>query len=103
MKRASDPSKKLRQVLAPLLGSALIAYFAYHMVQGDRGLLAWWQLRYQIETADQDLGRVAAERAQLQHRISLLRPESLDLDMLDEQTREVLALARPNEILVIEH
>jgi cell division protein FtsB len=103
MKRASDQSKRIRHVLAPLLGSALIAYFAYHMVQGDRGLLAWWQLRYQIEAADQDLARVTDERAQLTHRISLMRPESLDLDMLDEETRDVLALARPNELLIIQN
>jgi len=96
-----DQSRKVRQVLVPLLGSALIAYFAYHMVQGDRGLFAWWQLRQQIEATDADLAAVTAERDWLQNRISLLRPDSLDLDMLDEQTRSVLALGRAEDILLI--
>ncbi len=79
----------------------MIAYFAYHMVQGDRGLLTWWQLRHQIETADAELASVTAHRDWLQNRISLLRPDSLDLDMLDEQTRSVLALGRADDILLI--
>lgn len=101
MKRGMDQSRKVRQVLVPLLGSALIAYFAYHMVHGDRGLFAWWQMRQQIEAADADLAAVTAERDWLQNCISLLRPDSLDLDMLDEQTRSVLALGRAEDILLI--
>jgi cell division protein FtsB len=101
MARGSEHSKKAKQVLAPLLGAALVTYFAYHAVQGDRGLLAWWQLRHHMETAELNLASVQAERAALEHKISLLRPDSLDLDMLDEQTRRVLAFATPNEFLII--
>ena len=71
------------------------------MVQGDRGLFAWWQLRQQIEATDVKLAEVAAHEAWLHNRISLLRPDSLDLDMLDEQTRSVLALGRTQDILLI--
>lgn len=101
MANGVDYSKKIKQVLAPLLGAALVTYFTYHAVQGDRGLLAWWQLRQQMDAAEVDLAAITAEREYLESMISLLRPENLDLDMLDEQTRRVLAFARPNEFLII--
>lgn len=96
-----EHSKKAKQVLAPLLGAALVTYFAYHAVQGDRGLLAWWQVRQQMTAAETDLALIQAERERLESRISLLRPDSLDLDMLGEQTRRVLAFAKPNEFVII--
>lgn len=88
-------------MLAPLIGAALVTYFAYHAVQGDRGLLAWWQLRQQMAAVEVDLASIEIERGHLEHKISLMRPESIDLDMLDEQTRGVLAFARPGEFVVI--
>ncbi|MDG2244050.1 MAG: septum formation initiator family protein [Rhodospirillaceae bacterium] len=97
----TDPTKKAKQVLAPLLGAALVTYFAYHAVQGDRGLLAWWQLRQQMDATEVELASINAERESLEDMISLLRPENLDSDMLDEQTRSVLAFARPSEYLIM--
>ena len=101
MVRTVDHSKKAKRVLTPLLGAALMAYFAYHAVQGDRGMLAWWQLRYQMEITAEELKEVREDRASLEHRISLLRPESLDRDLLDEQTRDLFAYVQPNELIII--
>ncbi|MEQ8736488.1 MAG: septum formation initiator family protein [Rhodospirillaceae bacterium] len=78
-----------------------MTYFAYHAVQGDRGLLAWWQLRHQLEAAQTDLAVIQGERVNIEHKIALLQPGSLDRDMLDEQTRRVLAFIQPNELLII--
>jgi len=101
MNKRSDHGKRVKQVLAPLIGAALVTYFAYHAVQGDRGLLAWWQLRHQMAALELELESIETEREYLEHKISLMRPESVDLDMLDEQTRSVLALARPGEFVII--
>lgn len=95
-----DSRYKVRQVLGPLMGAALIAYFGYHAVQGDRGLLAWWSLRYEIEKADYELAQVTAEKKILEHRVSLLRPESLDRDMLEERARAMLGVVHPNDLIV---
>ena len=96
-----EHSKKAKQALVTLLGAALVTYFAYHAVQGDRGLLAWWQVRQQMSAAETDLALIQAERELLESRVSLLRPDSLDLDMLGEKTRGVLAFSQPNEFLII--
>jgi cell division protein FtsB len=93
-------SRKLRQVLGPLLGAAIMAYFTYHAMQGDRGLIAWWNLRYDIERVDSELEQVASRKAILEHRVSLLRPESLDRDMLEERARLMLGAAHPLDVIV---
>jgi len=95
-------SRKARQVLGPVLGAAVMAYFAYHAVQGDRGLIAWWNLRYEIERADLDLARVTSEKEALEHRVALLRPESLDRDMLEERARMMLGAIHPDDVIVPE-
>ncbi|MBF0562302.1 MAG: septum formation initiator family protein, partial [Alphaproteobacteria bacterium] len=76
--------RRARNVLTPLLGLGAVVYFSYHAVQGDRGLLAWWQFRHEIQQAQAHLAQVNAQREALERRVKLLRPESLDPDLLDE-------------------
>ena len=96
----SDVSRRLRHSLAPILGAAAIAYFGYHAVQGDRGLIAWWNLRYEIERTEANLAQVGAEKQVLEHRVALLRPESLDRDMLEERARIMLGFVHPDDRIV---
>ncbi len=92
--------RRARLIVGPVLGISLCAYFAYHLVQGDRGLTAWLRLTQQIRDARTTLGAVEAERLTLERRVNLLRPEHLDRDMLDERARSQLNLAAPNEIVI---
>jgi cell division protein FtsB len=92
--------RKLPQVLAPLFGAAMMAYFGYHAVQGDRGLIAWWSLRYEIEKADYELAEVTAVKQALEHKVSLLRPESLDRDMLEERARIMLGSVNADDFII---
>ena len=95
-----DVIHKIRQVLAPLFGAAAMAYFGYHAVQGDRGLIAWWNLRFELERADRTLAEVTAEKTAIQKRVQLLRPESLDRDMLEERARLMLGAVGPGELVI---
>lgn len=97
---SNDIRRKAHQVIGPLMGAALMSYFAYHAVQGDRGLIAWWNLRYEIEKTDLELSEVTAEKKALEHRVSLLRPGSLDPDMLEERARLMLGVVHPNDLIV---
>lgn len=86
-----------RFILGPILGISLVVYFSYHLVQGDRGLIAWLRLEQQVRQAQATFAEVDAERTTLDHRVNLLRPEHLDRDMLDERARATLNLAAPDE------
>ncbi|HUH84714.1 MAG TPA: septum formation initiator family protein [Stellaceae bacterium] len=92
--------KRARRVIGPVLGISLVAYFAYHLVQGDRGLMAWVRLEQQVAEANTTLAGLEAQRATLEHRVDLLRPQHLDPDMLDERARRELDLIGPNETVI---
>jgi cell division protein FtsB len=83
-----------------VLTSAILAYFAYHAVHGQRGLLAWVDRNREIEAARQELAGLTAEREAHERRIRGLRPGQLDRDLLEEELRQ-LGYVRPNEVIVL--
>lgn len=89
-----------RVIVGPILGISLVGYFSYHLVQGDRGLVAWARLNQEIQDARTELAGVEAERQALDRRVNLLRSNHLDRDMLDERARATLNLVGPNEVVI---
>jgi cell division protein FtsB len=92
--------RRARLVVGPVLGISLVGYFAYHLVQGDRGLVAWLSLTQQIKEAKLQVAKLGAERQLLDSHVSLLRPNHLDRDMLDERARATLNLIGPHEVVI---
>ena len=97
---AHEVKKRTRAAIAPFLLVLMVAYFGVSFVQGDRGLLAWIRLNDEIAVANADLGELRAERRRMEHRTQLLRPDALDLDMLDERARALLGFSHKDEIVV---
>jgi len=95
--------RRARFLIAPLFGSLALVYLIYYGVQGDRGLLAWIQRGQDIAVAEEKLAIQRAERDALSHRVALMRPESLDLDLLDERVRAVLNLVGRDEVVLLEN
>ncbi|HEY3918939.1 MAG TPA: septum formation initiator family protein [Stellaceae bacterium] len=91
--------QRARVIVGPILGISLVVYFAYHLVQGDRGLMAWLRLTQQISEARTTLATVEAQRQPLEHRVGLMR-EHIDPDLLDETVRADLNLVGPNEVVI---
>lgn len=91
---------RLRLLVLPILCGLLLTYFVVNAVKGDQGLRAWSALSMEIETLRENLGVVRADRARLEHQVALLRPESLDPDLLDERARAYLGVARPDELTI---
>jgi cell division protein FtsB len=94
--------RRARFVLGPVVGMALTGYFAYHLVEGDRGLLAWLSLTREIRLATANLEAVRAERAAADLKVSNLRPDHLDPDLLDERIRATLNLVSPDDIVIMQ-
>ncbi|HEX9809381.1 MAG TPA: septum formation initiator family protein [Alphaproteobacteria bacterium] len=91
---------RARHIVGPVLAASLFAYFAYHAVQGDRGLIAWLKLSQQVDEARIEAARLAETRAGLAHRVRLMSPESLDPDLLEERARAVLGYIRADEVVI---
>ena len=93
--------RQARQIVASLLGIAVIGYFAFHAVEGERGLRAYFALNHKTVLVQRELDAVRAERLQLEKRVALLRPSGLDLDMLDERARRILGLVHRDDIVIL--
>ena len=84
-----------------LIVMSLVAYFGYFAIYGNHGLVNWMRLQEQIDLKQADLDRVRDERLALEHRVRLLRPESVDPDLLEEQARARLGLSGPDEVVIL--
>ena len=85
----------------PLLIMALVVYFSYFAVFGNHGLLRWSKLEAAVEAKQAEVDRLREERVALQRRVSLMRPESVDADMLEEQARARLGLTEADEVVIL--
>lgn len=83
-------------VLTFVLGS----YFAFASVQGDYGLMRRIEIDAEARQLDAQLGALEDEVAIYANRTRRLSDEYLDLDLLDEQAREILGYVGPNEIIL---
>jgi cell division protein FtsB len=84
-----------------LIVISLVTYFGYFAVYGNHGLVNWMRQQEQIDLKQADLDRARDERLALEHRVRLLRPESVDPDLLEEQARARLGLSGPDEVVIL--
>ena len=93
--------KRTWQFLVSALGVCVVAYFLYHTVEGDRGWFAQVRLQNEVDAAQARLTTLQAEREALDRRVRLMRPESLDPDLLEEEARKTLNYSKPNELVIL--
>ena len=101
MKLFAELRQRARHVVGPIIGTALVAYVAYNTVQGDRGLIAYWQLTKQVEQARTIHEELDWQRRRFENRVKLMSSSSLDADMLEERARFLFGYSRPDEYVVI--
>lgn len=79
---------------------AVGGYLMYHAATGDHGFFAY--MKYQTDEASllAELDALQSQRLKLEAKVALLRPESLDPDMLDEMARERVNMAHPRDVIV---
>ncbi len=90
-----------RQIIASIFGVAVIGYFAFHAVEGDRGLRAYFALTLQTELVRAERDALREEREAIEQRVNLLKPDSLDLDMLDERARMALNKVHEDDLVIL--
>jgi cell division protein FtsB len=81
--------------------AALIAYFGFHAYHGEHGIHAKQQFLEQIVELNGQLTALRKEKAEVARRVSLLRAEAIDPDMLDERAREILNFVDPRDLVQI--
>lgn len=76
------------------------AYFTFAAVQGDYGIFRRVQIQAEAATLRGERDRLSIELADIRNKTRRLSDDYLDLDLLDEQARDVLGYVRPDEIVI---
>jgi cell division protein FtsB len=97
-----------RQRTRPSVGSLIYvafaftvgSYFAIAGVQGEYGLFRRIQIDAEAAALARDRAVLEAELQVLRNRARRISDEFLDLDLLDEQVRDVLGYVRADEVVI---
>lgn len=94
---------RLKSVLTGLalytIAAAIVGYFGVNAYTGKYGLNARQELDQEIIALTSELVRLKQERAEGERRVSLLRSDRVDPDMLDERARYQLDYANPRDLV----
>jgi cell division protein FtsB len=91
---------RLRGLVAPAIFLALTYYFGWNAVHGKSGLEAQADQRTQLQAAQTQADATHQRLVIWQTRVAALSGRSIAPDMLNEEAREVLNLADPNDLVV---
>ncbi len=102
MSLLSEFRSRARYIVGPIVGIAAVGYFAFHAVNGGRGLLVLRKLRIEVAAVRQLAEKTAVERRVIENRVRLLEPRNLDPDMLEERARIMLNYGYPDEVVIFD-
>jgi cell division protein FtsB len=87
--------------IAVTVGSlGLLGYFGWHGLHGPRSFANEAAIEAEVARLEDELAEVSAEGAARDARVALLRPQSIDPDLLDEIARRSLGYVRESEIVL---
>ncbi|MBS8226711.1 FtsB family cell division protein [Vannielia litorea] len=75
-------------------------YFTFAAVQGDYGLFRRIEIEAEASELQAERDRLKTEVAVLRNKTHRMSDDYLDLDLLDQQARDVLGLIRADEIVI---
>ncbi len=92
---------RAHKIVPPVVACCLLAYFAFHTIQGEHGWLAWRHLKQELAQGRASETTLAAARTKLARWVHLLQPEHLDPDLLEERAHAVLGFGAPDEVVIL--
>lgn len=90
-----------RQNFIAVIGVCLSFYFCYHLIAGERSYLRLISLNHQISQTERQLAETQQERDALERKVVMMRPGSVNRDLLEEQSRKVLGFHYKGEKVLI--
>jgi cell division protein FtsB len=90
----------LTGLILPMALLFIGAYFTFTAVQGNYGLFQRIQIEAEADRLETQLAELEAEVDRMAVLTRRLSDEFLDLDLLDEQARDVLGYVRADEVIL---
>jgi cell division protein FtsB len=87
-------------LILPVVLMFIGAHFTFTAVQGDRGLFQRIQVEAEAARLDAQLDAIRQEVTRMEIVTRRLSDQFLDLDLLDQQLRDVLGYVRADEIIL---
>ena len=75
-------------------------YFTFAAVQGDFGILRRAEINHDLQKLQAEIGSINVEIADLNNLTRRLSDHYLDLELLDQQARDVLGYVRTDELVI---
>ena len=79
----------------------IFLYFFYFLINGERGILAYYKIKQQNSEHKIILKDLAYKNDYLLDKITRLQPNTIDLDFLDEKIRENTGFVDNDELLIL--
>jgi len=98
---SKKPIHFAKLLVGPSIALAILAYFSYHLVNGDRGLKSYLSLKKETMERDKIVDSLSVEKEGIKKQVEGLGKEPLDMDLLEERIRVMLGLGKKKEITVI--
>ncbi|MFK8251214.1 FtsB family cell division protein [Ancylobacter terrae] len=90
------------QTLTLYLGATLlIGYFALQGYGGQYGLAAKRNFEHENAVLTQELAELRAKREAIAAKVTLLSPDRIDPDLLDEEARSLLNLVHRRDLVLL--
>ena len=91
---------RLTTFVPTLILAALIFYFGFNALTGDRGILTAHQREATLAEDETQLAALKAEHAELAQRAALLADGHVSSDPLEERAHVVLGFADPRDYVI---
>ena len=91
---------KINNILLFVSTSVLSLYFIYSALNGQYGLFNKFKYQSQELVLLNKLEEIKIQTSTLENKVQSLSDNYLDLDLLDQQARKILGVAKSNEIII---
>jgi cell division protein FtsB len=84
--------------IMPSIIICIAAYFTYHLVNGDRGILSWQSLSKNLQEKEAKLASLKESYESLERRVVSLRSHICP-DLLEERAKDA-GFLHPNDVII---
>ncbi len=103
MRKLIESRNYLRQNMIFIIAISLTLYFSYHLIAGPRGYFKLQENKYQISLESASLENLQAQRSSIEKKVVMMRPGSIDRDLLEERVRYILGYTTKEEYILLQN
>ena len=92
---------KLYLFISLVVSFFVFLYLVFILINGERGILSYYKIKYQEKNLSTELTKLTSDSNSFVKKINKLKPNTIDIDYLDELLRKKTGYIDKNEIVII--